>query len=350
MSAKIAIRYFASMCLLLISGPWQALAKATLQVPSSKAGPLPASPFFVFPNNSQAENIKPRLNGQLLVTVNTVPDLWQIDPTRNQSGSILHTFVGYTSLFGIVELQPDVFYVIASNFTGAPDYYGFQGSTSIFQVDLRNHQGLRDTQHRVNVSKVVDIPAAQLLDGFAVVNQSAGLLMSGDAQTGVLYRINTHLRTATAVLQDALLNGTETGRASGLAHVGVNGVKFYGSDLYFTNTAKGLYGKVRLDTSTGLPTEGPSLIENYGTYLDDLSFDSKGNQYISSPLTGILLRMAGNATARPHTTLFASLPGANSNAFGRGTSDKCILYSTFVGSPSGVARIQVGKHGLCNKT
>ncbi|KAL8918188.1 MAG: hypothetical protein Q9172_005530 [Xanthocarpia lactea] len=177
----------------------------------------------------------------------------------------------------------------------------------------------------------------------------SGLLMSGDAQTGVLYLINTHLRTATAVLQDALLNGIDTGRASGLAHVGVNGIKFYQSDLYFTNTAKGVYGKVRLDTSTGLSTGKPALLEDYGTYLDDLSFDHKGNQYILEPLNGILFRKAGDTTARPQTTLFASLYGTNSNAFGRGASDKCILYSTFVGSPSGVARINAGTPRLCNK-
>ncbi|KAL8906222.1 MAG: hypothetical protein Q9171_006365 [Xanthocarpia ochracea] len=349
MSAGIILRHWAFLFLLSVSGPWQASAKPKLQLPSKKASPLPASPIFLFPNNSQAENIRPRLNGQLLVTVNTVPDLWQVDPTRNQTGSILHTFIGYTSLFGIVESQSDVFHVIASNFTGAPDFYGYQGYTSVFEVDLRDYEGSHDTQHRVKVSKVVDIPAAQLLDGFAMVNQSAGLLMSGDAQTGVLYLINTRLRTATAVMQDALLNGTDTGRASGLAHVGVNGIKFYGGDLYFTNTAKGVYGKVRLDSSTGMPTGKLSVIENYGTYLDDLNFDHKGNQYISEPLNGILFRKAGDTTARPQTTLFASLYGANSNAFGRGASDKCILYSTFAGSPSGVARIIAGTHRLCNK-
>ncbi|KAI4271816.1 MAG: hypothetical protein LQ337_005737 [Flavoplaca oasis] len=139
-----------------------------------------------------------------------------------------------------------------------------------------------------------------------MVRQSAGLLMSGDAQTGVLYLINTRLRTATGVLQDALLNGTDTGCASWLAHVGVNGIKFYGSDLYFTNTAKGVYGKVRLDTSTGLPIGKLSVIENYGTYLDDLSFDHKGNQYISEPLNGIVFRKAGDRTAQPQT--ICSLP------------------------------------------
>ncbi|KAL8956722.1 MAG: hypothetical protein Q9193_005831 [Seirophora villosa] len=337
------------LLLLLVSGAWHALATPSLQLPGDEARTLPASPFFLFPNNSQAENIRPRLNGQLLVTVNTVPDLWQIDPTRNQSGRIVHSFKGYQSLFGIVESQTDVFYVTASNFTGPPDFYGYPGYTSIFKVDLQHDHDRHDAQPLVYVSKVVDIPAAQLLDGLAIVNRSAGLLMSGDAQTGVLYLINTRMRTATAVLQDALLNGTATSRASGLAHVGINGAKVYGSDLYFTNTAKGLYAKIPLNTSTGMPRGRPSVIENYGSPLDDLSFDHEGNQYISEPLNGILFRMSDNATARPQTRLFTSLYGANSNAFGRTAFDKCILYSTFDGTPSGVARISTGKRGSCNR-
>ena len=94
---------------------------ATASLPTTGSVPQPATPFFYFPNNDQAENIKPRLNGQILVTINTSPVLYQIDPFRTQVGSIIHTFHGYTSLFGIVELQPDVFYLIAGNYTGAPE-------------------------------------------------------------------------------------------------------------------------------------------------------------------------------------------------------------------------------------
>ena len=86
----------------------------------------------------------------------------------------------------------DVFYVIASNYTSAPDYYGFQGSVSILEVDLRGVPDPVNTQGDIKVSKIVDIPQAQLLDGFAVVNETFGLLISGDAQTGTLYLINVH--------------------------------------------------------------------------------------------------------------------------------------------------------------
>ncbi|CAD6591507.1 MAG: hypothetical protein ASARMPRED_005467 [Alectoria sarmentosa] len=309
---------------------------------------LPATPFFLFPNGDQPENIRPRLSGQLLVTLNTSPLLYQIHPFHNQTGGIVHRFEGYTSLFGIVETQTDLFYIIASNFTGPPDYYGYEGSVSVFQVDLRGIPEPTVAQSAVKVSKVVDIPEAQLLDGFALVNQSAGLMMTGDAQTGTLYLINVQKRTATAVLQDALLNGTATDPAASLAHVGINGIKFSDSDLYFTNTAKGTYGKVPLDTDTGEPAGSPSILANYGTFTDDFSFDGHGNQFISEPLNGILLRPANTTSTNNQSRLVTRLSGANSNAFGRTALDLCILYATFNGAPSGIARVDAGKEGFCN--
>ena len=317
-------------------------------LPKRETALVPATPFFLFPNNNQAENIKIRTNGQLLVTLNTVPELYQIDPSRNQSGGIVHTFKGYQSLFGIVELRKDIFYVIASNFTGAPDYYGFQGSVSILKVDLRGIPDPTVARSAVRVSKVVDIPQAQLLDGLDIVNKSAGLLISGDAQTGTLYLIDVYGRTARAVLQDAILQGTSNTRAAALEHIGINGVKVYRSNLYFTNTAKGTFGKLLLNSSTGLPVGTPSVLANYGTLTDDLSFNL-GNAFISEPLNGILLRPANTTSANNQTRLLTELYGANSNAFGRTAFDYCIIYSTFDGAPSGVARIDVRSEGFCNE-
>ena len=306
-----------------------------------------ATPFFYFPGGNQAENIKPRANGQILVTLNTVPELYQINPFRNQTGGIVHSFEGYMSLFGIVELQTDVFYVAASNFTGAPDYYGFQGSVSIFEVDLRGIADPTASQSAVKVSKIVDVPQAQLLDGFTVVNEPAGLIISGDAQTGMLYLIDVYKRTATAVLQDVLLQGTTTARAAGLAHIGINGAKVHNGDLYFTNTAKGTYGQVPLNIATGKPTGSPSILANYSTLTDDMSFDRDGNAFISEALFGVVLRPANTPPSNNHTRLLTELFGANSNAFGRTALDICTLYSTFDGPTSGVARIDVGKEGFC---
>ena len=309
---------------------------------------VPATSFFHFPGGNQAENIKPRLNGQILATVNTAPELYQINPFLDQVGGIVHRFEGYTSLFGIVESQPDLFHIIASNFSGAPYYYGYPGSVSIFSVDLRKIQDPTVAHSDIRISRVVDIPQAQLLNGLVEVNRSASLLMSGDSQTGTLYLIDTHRRIATAVFHDALLEGTTYDRTAGLAHVGINGLKYHESYLYFTNTAKGLYGKLPVNGCTGEPAGRPSILANYGTYVDDLSFDRSGNQFISEPLRGILLRPANTTSKRNQTRLLSGLVGANSNAFGRTVLDSCILYSSFAGAPSGVARVDAGKEGFCN--
>ena len=310
---------------------------------------LPATPFFTFPSTYQAENIHPRGSGQLLITIDTAPILYQINPFLNQTGSIIHTFVGYTALFGIVELAPDLFYVTAGNFTGPPDYYGFANGWSIFEVDLRGIPDPASAQSTVQtrIVKVVDVPQAHLLDGLAIVSAPGGLLMTGDAQTGTLWLIDVHARTAKAVLTDPLLGPTSTARNASLAHIGINGIKFHEGNLYWTNTAKFLYCKVPLCHSTGTPIGNSSVLANYGTLTDDFNFDRDGNQFISLPLVGVLLRPIGTTAAHNESRLLADLNGANSNAFGRTSLDRCVLYSTFDGTPSGLAKIDAGKQGFC---
>ncbi|KAL9120135.1 MAG: hypothetical protein Q9187_003305 [Circinaria calcarea] len=325
------------------------LCTASVIVASQRtSAQLPASPFFSFPAGYQAENIRPRVNGQILITVNTAPELYQINPLRKQTGGLVHRFEGYKSLFGIVESQQDVFYILAGNFSGSPDFYGFENSWSVFRLDLRGIPDPTVAQSAVKVSKVVDIPQAQLLDGFAMINQPAGLLMTGDSQTGRLYLIDVQRNTAAAVLQDELLNGTSQERAASLAHVGINGIKFHDTNLYFTNTAKGLYGMVPINTTSGRPVGRPSVLANYGTYTDDLSFDLLGNQFISEPLNGVVLRPVGTTSTNNQTRLLAKLYGANSNAFGRTSIDRCVLYSTFDGALSGLARIDTKAEGFCD--
>ncbi|KAL9043683.1 MAG: hypothetical protein Q9214_003140, partial [Letrouitia sp. 1 TL-2023] len=320
---------------------------------------LSARQFYHFQENYQPENIRPRPSGKLLVTVNTQPLLYEIDPSSNQVGGIVHRFDGYQSLFGIVEsAEPDLYYLIANNFTSIPDFWGIPGSNSIFSVDLRqiSDPTTRHGSRRVKVTKIVDIPEAGLLDGLTIVNAQAGLLITGDAQSGTLYLIDTTKRTAKAVLKDALLAGTATDRAASLAHTGINGIKFYGpsNKLYITNTAKGLLVTIGLNPHSGMPTTKPVVVEDLGLgdYLDDLSFDRKGNQYICEPLKGVRFRPA-EADRKGHSqksSLLVKLANANANTFGRMEGDECILYTTFgapLGENPGIARVNTKSLGFC---
>jgi hypothetical protein len=172
------------------------------------------------------------------------------------------------------------------------------------------------------------------------------ILVTGDAQTGTIYTINIASGTATAVLQSALLNGTTTDPAASLAHIGINGLKYHAGAIYYTNTALFIEAKIPINTSTGVPTGEPTTLTNYGTYTDELSFDHAGNQFVSTPLNGIVYQPAGTTSAND-STLLVSLYGANSNAFGRSSADSCVLYATFDGVPSGIAKVDTNGQ-FCN--
>ena len=143
--------------------------------------PLPATRFFTFPNGTNPENLAVRRNGRPLITINSLPLLYEIDPRRNQSGGILHRFAGVNSTFGITETEPDLFYIAAGNFSLAT-LTGAVGSWRIIEVDLRRHRcdlaALEDESGQVpsvQVRTVVEIPTAVALDGMSTINAAAGL-------------------------------------------------------------------------------------------------------------------------------------------------------------------------------
>ena len=340
---------------------------------TSKVGILPSQTFYTFPDNYQPENIKQRTNGALLVTINSKPLLYQIDPTSNQTGDIIVEFAGYTSLFGIVESgTEDVFYVVANNFTGNPDFWGIKGTNSIWKVDMRdvgmqassppNRQLLESS---TRVEKVVDIPEAGLLDGLTLINAQSNYLVTGDAQNGTLWMIDAPNQNATAMFQNDAMAGTSPDRNASLAHVGINGIKFsnQGSQnlLYWTNTAKGEFWSMPMNPSFPLLKAGsPTLIESrgVGTYLDEFSLDFKGNAYICEPLKGVRFRSAAPVGPGEDSLPFVAEFNANSNTFGRLQGDKCTLYVTVNGRvsadspapmnlPPALAKVDTSPLGIC---
>lgn len=71
-----------------------------------------------FPNGTWIENaIFRESNGQLLVTLLTTPDIYQVDPSGKTPPKLLLSIPGYIGVLGIAELSPDVFAVITGNFT-----------------------------------------------------------------------------------------------------------------------------------------------------------------------------------------------------------------------------------------
>lgn len=72
---------------------------------------------WVFPNGTWLENLAVRSSGQILTTVLSSPDLYQVDPTGSHCPTLVHHFPNVLGLLGIAEIRQDVFAVAAGNYS-----------------------------------------------------------------------------------------------------------------------------------------------------------------------------------------------------------------------------------------
>ena len=130
-----------------------------------------------FPHNTWIENLAIRPNCQVLVTTLTSPDLYLIDPFDAGHSVLIHSFSDHLCLLGIAEIEPDVFYIIAGNYSQRTNSNPL-GAWDVYSVDMRFP--------RLRIALSAHFPDAILLNGMAVLNSSAGLLLVGDAGAGTI--------------------------------------------------------------------------------------------------------------------------------------------------------------------
>lgn len=99
---------------------WVFLLASILVLVSSTTPPSPpitTNVTWQFPNETWIENISVRSNGQILVTLLTTPDLYQVDPFGEAKPKLIQRFPNALGLLGITELEEDVFVVVAGNYS-----------------------------------------------------------------------------------------------------------------------------------------------------------------------------------------------------------------------------------------
>jgi hypothetical protein len=122
--------------------------------------------------------------------------------------------------------------------------------------------------------------------------------------------------------------------------LGINGVRIRENDLYFTNTAKGLFAKVPIDSSTGEATGPVKVLAKTGilgplTGIDDFALGRIGDEaYIVNFVQNKLLKVdrSGRVETLAGTIFSQKIPGPCSAQFGRTEKDEGILYVTTSGN------------------
>jgi hypothetical protein len=300
---------------------------------------LPTRDIHQFPNNTWLENLAVRQDGQIIVTVLSAPELYQVDPFHaNSSPTLIHRIPGATGLLGIVELQQDEFYVIAGNWS-VKTFETTNGSYSVWKIDMRKSKVLDGSIHPPPiVSKVTDIPEGVFLNGIAVLNTSKSLVVVGDAGAGVVFTLNVKTGKYSKTIDDPTM------KPGASLHLGINGVKTRGRYLYYATSEQEIFCRIPINGNDGTPTGSAEVIAK-NVFGDDFSFDPAGNAYIAKNFKDTVAKITpeGVVTVVAGSLNSTEVAGATATEFGRTRKDRSVLYVTTSGGFLSPVKVEGGK-------
>ncbi|CAG8123022.1 unnamed protein product [Penicillium olsonii] len=262
--------------------------------------------LYRFPNGTWLENIAVRPNGNLLITDATTSSLWEITPSTDSirsSPRLVHHFDEAKDMGGIAELTPDTYAVIASN--------------SVWKIDLSKDR------HSPSPVRIADIPAG-FLNGMAALDGGNAVVIS-DSRLGLVWYLNVQSGNYSISHQhETMQANSDLGML-----IGVNGLKIMEDYMYYSNSPKQIFCRVRIDTRTSRAM-GPYEIISYNTLADDFAIDPRRIGYLASLTNNEIIKVYPDGL---HEVVAGAeysrvLMSATAAAFGRTQSDRHVLYVT----------------------
>jgi len=285
---------------------------------------LAANLIHQFPNGTWVENLGVRANGQLVTTVSSTPDLYQVDPQNRCAPVLLHSFEGFTSLVGITETAADIFQVVVGN-SSLATFQGTKGSFSIFQVDLTTLPPCPSSLD-LQISESAHVPDAVFLDGLTTLPQDPNTILAADINLGVVWRIDISTGESSIAIDDPLMKPGTVNQV-----IGIDGIKVDNGELIFTNPGQNIIGKIAIDASGA--TEGSaSVVVPIGG--DDFAIDFATQMMFSVGGSGNLTEVV---LATDQALNLTAMPGPTACAFGRTETDRGCLYVTASGGDAAYA-------------
>ena len=296
---------------------------------NTPALPLPVEIIYEFPRGTWVENLAIRSNGLILATIFFAPEIYQVDP-KTRTASLVAKIPAATGLLGIVEVENDVFYVVAGNFS-VKSITPTAGKFSVWRVDVNT---FKLNKAPAKVEKVVDIPQAKFLNGATVLSRKEGTLLIADSLLGGVFRVNIRSKEAKLIIKDPLFDITPASSVG----VGINGLKLgRNGELYFTNSNQDLLGRISIRPD-GTPKAKGEVLSSGIVFADDFAIGKVGffvaqngpNQLSFVRPSGGKASVLVGANDRP------GLKGPTSAAFGRGNG-KLGRGSLYVGTNGGLS-------------
>ncbi|KAK4977754.1 hypothetical protein LTR42_002127 [Elasticomyces elasticus] len=298
----------------------------------SGSGNATIETVYQFPNESWVENIAVRGNGNVLVTLITSPEVWEVDPTTH-TAELIYSFPDATAATGITEVTEDVFAVAIGNWS-VVTAAGTKGSWSIWTIDYRSRQSWHKHHGPPSTRKVAEIQEAVFINGLTALPTLPDTVLAGDSELGLVNRVNTRTGSHSVAIQDSAFAANTTAAAL----LGINGIHVRDNYLYFTNSFSSslVFGRIPI-SSNGFATGSvqtivatPRYPTNIGYHADDFALDGDGNAWITTDASSTLVKATpgGNVTIIEGGPQAAVVAGCTSAAFGRTRGKRVTLYIT----------------------
>ncbi|KAK4223933.1 hypothetical protein QBC38DRAFT_486591 [Podospora fimiseda] len=249
------------------------------------ATPSPITPpkptliqLFSFPYSNPLflENLLLLPDNRLLLSSLGSPNgsLYLLDPHQKPSPQpiIITTFPNTTAQLGIAPLG-NHHYAIS---TCILDNLSFFPNTSAIRIISLAPHSTKATQ-----ISVIPVPDTLILNGMISLPKHPEILLIAGSAEGRILRVNTVTKRTEIIIADELFTfGNRTDFP-----FGINGLRIRERYLYFTNTAKGLFGRFEINEygdkvgqiEVLYELEGETGLENA---FDDFEFDKEGNAYV----------------------------------------------------------------------
>ncbi|KAJ4356003.1 uncharacterized protein N0V89_004029 [Didymosphaeria variabile] len=280
---------------------------------------------FQFPKPTWLENIATTRTGHLLTGVlNKAPaELHIVDPfgtyeASSANATLLHSFPGVNTVFGISEYAPDLFAVATGDYS--PSTGATKGTYAVWTVDISRPD---DTK----VHKIADLPNIEVINGLAALNKDAILL--ADSFAGTVVRLDVKTGRSHTVIND--------GSTAFAAPLGVNGLKVLHATnpptLYYTNSGLNATFSAPIHPTTGKLDGNVSMLASNESVPDDLAVTDDETMFFAKPYAGTLTRAKAGEKAVVVAGSVGSLElgGVTSATLGRSYKDRGVVYVATMG-------------------
>ena len=224
------------------------------------------------------ENLAVRPNGNLILNTISQGQIYSLDPSqKNPEAHVVASIEGVNALTGITPVGKDVYAVAGSNLdTDTAQFHN--GSMKIALVNFEKCG--KSAGETASVKVMIEGTDIGPVNGLTTLPRHQHIVLGADSTRGKIVRIDTVKRTAEDIFQDDLLVPVPDPSFP----LGVNGIKIFKNHLYFTNTARRIFGRVKIDqfgNKVGNVEIIAQLPAGSAAAPDDFTMDKHGNAYVA---------------------------------------------------------------------